>query len=122
MNTPKGFIDDRIVALMNDKEILAKLEKLETQEEVYTLVKTKVDFSHEKSVAQEEVYALIKAKVDFSHEEIVAQVEVAKSCLATMNNKTQNEQLNEDELDMVAGGKNNEIVPPSIDYKTETNR
>ena len=85
MNTPKGFIDDRIVALMNDKELLAKLDKIESQDEVY---------------------AIVKAKVDFSHEEIVAQVEIAKSCLAAMNKEAQAGELNEGDLDMVAGGKN----------------
>ena len=82
MNTPKGFIDGRIMDLLIDEEMLRKIKNTNSVEERYDLVKDRVDLSFE----------------DFKN-----QMEIAEACLAEMGEG----ELSEDDLEMVSGGKSN---------------
>ena len=80
MLTPKGFIDDRIVALMDEEDLIIKLSEANTPRERY---------------------AMVKDRVGVSFEEFVEQVTLGKSLFKEMETG----ELTEDDLDMVAGGK-----------------
>ncbi|MFI3177775.1 MAG: hypothetical protein R3Y67_09860 [Eubacteriales bacterium] len=45
MNTPKGLVDDSIMALLNDEEVLKKWEECKSLEECYDVVKDKTTVS-----------------------------------------------------------------------------
>ncbi len=80
MQTPKGIIDDSIMALVKDDEILAKMSEAKSPEECYDIVKD---------------------KVTVSFEEFVEMMAIAKNYMEA----TQEGLLSEDDLDAVAGGK-----------------
>ncbi|MFI3177779.1 MAG: hypothetical protein R3Y67_09880 [Eubacteriales bacterium] len=79
MNTPKGFVDDSIMALLNDEVVIKKWEDCKSLEECYDVVKDKTTVSFD----------------DFKPMMAIA-VELSKD----LNNGL----LSEEELDGVAGG------------------
>ncbi len=80
MNTPKGFVDDSIIALMRDEEVLKGLEACKTPEQCYDLVKD---------------------KVSVSLDDFVAMMAIAKELTEGLSEGL----LSDDDLDTVAGGK-----------------
>ncbi len=79
MNTPKGFVDDSIMALLNDEAVLKKWEDCKSLEECYDVVKDKATVSFD----------------DFKTMMAII-VELAK--------ETNDGLLSEEDLDAVAGG------------------
>ncbi len=80
MKTPKGEISDSIIALASDEALLQKMSECKSPEEVY---------------------ALVKDRVDMPFEQFTAEMTVAQSYLKEMEAGL----LTEDDLDAVAGGK-----------------
>ncbi len=80
MQTPKGIIDDSIMALVKDDEILAKMSEAKSPEECYDIVKDKVTVSFEEFA---EMMAIGKSYMEEAQEGL----------------------LTEEDLDAVAGGK-----------------
>ncbi|MFI3177778.1 MAG: hypothetical protein R3Y67_09875 [Eubacteriales bacterium] len=79
MNTPKGFVDDSIMALLKDEVVIKKWEDCKSLEECYDVVKDKTTVSFD----------------DFKPMIAIA-VELSKD----LNNGL----LSEEDLDAVAGG------------------
>jgi hypothetical protein len=91
MKTPKGEISDTIIALANDEALLKKMSECKNHEEMYELVKD---------------------RVDMPFEQFTAEMDIAVSYIQEMESG----KLSESELDAVAGGKdnsqwNNIVVP-----------
>lgn len=84
MKTPKGEINDKVLELVKDEEILAKMAETKSPEECYDVVKDKIDISFE----------------DFTASMTVAMNYVQES---------QSGLLSDDDLDQVAGGKKSDI-------------
>ncbi len=91
MKTPKGEISDSIIALANDEALLKKMSECKNHEEMYELVKD---------------------RVDMPFEQFTAEMDIAVSYIQEMESG----KLSESELDAVAGGKDlspwNDIVVP----------
>lgn len=92
MQTPKGEINDKIMELIGDKDILAKMAEAGSAQESYDLVKD---------------------RIGISFEEFQASMKVANEFV----NQNADGELSEDDLDSVAGGKGNTSPGgiPSID-------
>lgn len=80
MQTPKGEINDKVMELIKDEAILAEMAKASSPEACYEIVKD---------------------RIGISFEEFRASMSVAKSFVADSGS----DELSEDELDAVAGGK-----------------
>jgi|BioPla2DNA2_1021312.scaffolds.fasta_scaffold05447_3 hypothetical protein len=80
MKTPRGEISDSLVELAKDEALLQKMSECKSPEEVYTLVKD---------------------RVDMPFEQFTAEMDIANSYLKDMESGL----LTEDDLDAVAGGK-----------------
>ncbi|MGI6090266.1 MAG: hypothetical protein ACOYEL_02600 [Saccharofermentanales bacterium] len=91
MKTPKGEISDSIIALANDEALLQKISECKNHEEMYELVKD---------------------RVDMPFEQFTAEMDIAVSYIQEMESG----KLSESDLDAVAGGKDlsqwNNIVGP----------
>ncbi|MFI3171229.1 MAG: hypothetical protein R3Y58_02475 [Eubacteriales bacterium] len=85
MQTAKGFIHDEVVELLKDEELVKQLTACKTEEEAC---------------------AIVSAKVNIPQEELVASIETAK-IIGGMNQE--NGLLDQDELDMIAGGKSSKM-------------
>ncbi len=85
MQTPRGAIDDSIMALLQDEEILAKMSEAKSPEECYDIVKDKVTVSFEEFA---EMMAIGKSYMEEAQEGL----------------------LTEEDLDAVAGGKDTDVV------------
>ncbi len=85
MQTPRGTIDDSIMALLQEEEILAKMSEAKSAEECYDIVKDKVTVSFEEFA---EMMAIGKSYMEEAQEGL----------------------LSEEDLDAVAGGKNSEMI------------
>ena len=81
MQTPKGEINDKIMELTKDEELLQKMATATSPEEAYNMVKDRIE--------------------GVSFEEFTASMSVA----AAYVKESQSSELNEADLDMVAGGK-----------------
>ena len=81
MQTPKGEINDKIMELTKDEELLQKMGTAASPEECYNMVKDRIE--------------------GVSFEEFTASMSVA----AAYVKESQSSELNEADLDMVAGGK-----------------
>jgi len=81
MQTPKGEINDKIMKLTEDEAILQKMSTANSPEECYELVKDRIE--------------------GVSFEEFQASMSVA----AAYVQESQSGELSENDLDMVAGGK-----------------
>jgi len=86
MQTPKGEINDKIMELAEDEELLQKMATAASPEECYELVKDRIE--------------------GVSFEEFTASMSVA----AAYAKESQSGELSEDDLDMVAGGKESSNV------------
>ena len=91
MKTPRGEISDSIIALAEDEVLIQKVCECKSPEEVY---------------------ALVKDRVDMPFEQFTAEMDIAVSYIQEMESG----KLSESELDAVAGGKdnsqwNNIVVP-----------
>jgi hypothetical protein len=80
MKTPRGEISDSLVELAKDEALLQKMSECKSPEEVY---------------------ALVKDRVDMPFEQFTAEMDIANSYLKEMESGL----LTEDDLDAVAGGK-----------------
>ncbi len=80
MNTPKGEINDKILALVNDEAVLAQMAEAKSPEECYDIVKD---------------------KIDIGFEEFKESMEIAMNYV----NESQSGLLSDDDLEQVAGGK-----------------
>ncbi len=80
MQTSRGIIDDSIIALLQHEEILAKMSEAKSPEECYEIVKD---------------------KVTVSYEEFVEMMTIGNSYME----EAQEGLLSEEDLDAVAGGK-----------------
>ncbi len=85
MQTPRGIIDDSIMALVHDEEILVKMSEAKSPEECYDMVKDKVTVSFEEFV---EMMTIAKGYMDEAQEGL----------------------LTEEDLDAVAGGKDTDVI------------
>ncbi|MGI6506984.1 MAG: hypothetical protein ACOX4A_01155 [Saccharofermentanales bacterium] len=91
MKTPKGEISDSIIVLANDEALVKKMSECKSLEEMYELVKD---------------------RVDMPFEQFTAEMDIAVSYIQEMESG----KLSETDLDAVAGGKdvsqwNNIVVP-----------
>lgn len=89
MNTPKGEINDKIIELVNDEAILAKMSEAKSPEECYDIVKD---------------------RVGVSFEEFKASMEIAMNFV----NESQSGLLSDEDLEQVAGGKSSGDVVNSV--------
>jgi hypothetical protein len=80
MKTPKGEISDSIIALANDEALLKKVSECKNHEEMYELVKD---------------------RVDMPFDQFTAEMDIAVSYIQEMESG----KLSESDLDAVAGGK-----------------
>jgi len=80
MKTPRGEISDSIIALAEDEALIQKMSECKSPEEIY---------------------ALVKDRVDMPFEQFAAEMTIANSYLQEMESGL----LDEDDLDAVAGGK-----------------
>lgn len=85
MQTPKGEINDKIMELIGDKDILAKMAEAGSAQESYDLVKD---------------------RIGISFEEFQASMKVANAYV----NESSDGELSEDDLDAVAGGKGSSSI------------
>ena len=90
MQTPKGEINDKIMELLQDEAILAKMAAAGSGKECYDLVKD---------------------RIGISFEEFQASMKVAKAFV----NESADGELSEDDLDTVAGGKGSSSGKITID-------
>ncbi len=79
MKTPRGEISDSIVSLAHDDVLLEKMSKCKSPEEVY---------------------ALVKDRVNMPFKQFAAEMDIARSCLKDMDAGL----LTEADLDVIAGG------------------
>ncbi len=86
MQTVKGFIHDELLELLKDGEFVKQIRACKLDEEAYELV---------------------KGKISISQEELVASIETAKKIDSISQ---ESGLLNQDELNMVAGGKGTKTI------------
>ncbi|MFI3177776.1 MAG: hypothetical protein R3Y67_09865 [Eubacteriales bacterium] len=79
MNTPKGFVDDSIMALLNDEAVIKKWVECKSLEECYDVVKDKTTVSFD-------------------------EFKPMMAIIVELSKKTNDGLLSEDDLDAVAGG------------------
>ncbi len=85
MQTPKGFVSDKLIAVIQNEEVVNKLSEKKTPEDCYDVVKD---------------------KIDLSFEEFTAQMTIINTYLEEKKNGL----LSEEDLDAIAGGKDTEAV------------
>ncbi len=90
MKTPRGEISDSIIALAEDEALIQKMSECKSPEEVY---------------------ALVKDRVDMPFEQFTAEMDIANSYLKEMESGL----LTEDDLDAVAGGKSTKKALNTVD-------
>jgi len=81
MKTPRGEVSDSIIALANDEALLQKMSECKSPEEVY---------------------ALVKDRVGMPYEQFADEMVIVHSYLQELETGL----LTEEDLDAVAGGKN----------------
>lgn len=93
MQTAKGFIHDEILELLKDEEFVKQIRACKLDEDAYELV---------------------KGKISIPQGELVASIETAKK----INSMYQESGLlDQDELDMVAGGKYSQSYYDYYEYR-----
>ncbi len=80
MQTPKGYVSDELIAIIQNEEIATAMSKAQNPEECYDIVKDRVDVTLEEFIEQMTI--------------IKTYIEEKKSGL-----------LSEEDLDAIAGGK-----------------
>jgi|BioPla2DNA2_1021312.scaffolds.fasta_scaffold05447_2 hypothetical protein len=97
MKTPRGEISDSIIALAEDEVLIQKVCECKSPEEVY---------------------ALVKDRVDMPFEQFTAEMTIAYSYLQEMESGL----LTEDDLDAVAGGKSKKKTAEYVEIGLTTTR